>query len=210
MKIPLYKQDGTQDGEVAVNETIFGHKINKALIHRILLLQLSNKRHPIAHTKTKGEISGGGIKPYKQKGTGNARQGSSRNPHFRGGGVAFGPRNVRNFELAASKKERRGALFGVLSDKMKNGDVSALEGFTSEKPKAKAFNTMLTKLPLKKNFLFVLPEKDENFVKSSRNIPRAKTILVNYINLADLLKFKNIIFVKDATKKMEEIFLKTY
>ena len=208
MNIPLYLQDGTKKGEISVSKEIFEHKVNQALIHRILLLQLANKRHPIAHTLTKGEVRGGGIKPFRQKGTGNARQGSRRNPHYKGGGVAFGPRNVRNFELSASKKERRGALFGVLADKAQNGHIAALEDFVTEKPKTKTFNEMLNKLPFPKNVLFVTPGKDETFVKSSRNIPRIKSVSVNYINVADLLKYTDIVFVRDAAAQMEKIFLR--
>ena len=137
MNIPLYTQDGAKAGEVAVPEQIFGQKANNALVHKMLLLQLSNKRHPIAHTMTKGEVRGGGKKPYAQKHTGQARQGSITNPHFRGGGVAFGPRNVRNFELRAPKNERRKALFCALSGKFADGRVSALEAYASEKPKTK-------------------------------------------------------------------------
>lgn len=208
MKIPLYSQDGTKTGEVAVSQEIFGHKANKGLIHRILLLQLGNKRRPIAHTLTKGEVRGGGKKPYKQKHTGRARQGSTTNPHHRGGGVAFGPRNTRNFAVRASKNERRGALFGVLSDKFADGRVSALESFESEKPKTKAFAAMLAKLPFEKRILFVLPSKNEIFYKSSRNMPRVKSILVNYLNIDDLLKFQDVVFLKEALPKLEKLFVK--
>lgn len=206
MNIPLYKQDGTQNGEVEVSEKIFGVKANKALIHKVLLLQLANRRHPIAHTLTKGEVSGGGKKPYAQKHTGRARQGSITNPHFRGGGVAFGPTNKRNFELRAPQKERQRALFGVLSEKVGGKHVSALDGYSADNSKTKEFALMLKKMPFKKNVLFVLPAKDEKVVRSSRNIPKTKTILVNYLNVADLLNFHDIVFFKDALPKLEEIF----
>lgn len=206
MKIPLYTQDGTRKGELDASDKIFGHKPNQSLVHKILTMQLSNRRHPIAHTLTKGEIRGGGKKPYKQKHTGRARQGSTRNPHFKGGGVAFGPRNTRNFKLRATKNERRGALFSVLSDKVAAGRIAALEDYTAEKPKTKLFAEMLKKLPFEKKILFVLPAKDEFFSKSSRNIPRVKYILVNYLNVADILSYNDIVFLKDALPKLEEIF----
>lgn len=209
MNIPLYTQEGKKAGELPVSEKIFGQKANDALVHKMLILQLSNKRHPIAHTMTKGEVRGGGKKPYAQKHTGQARQGSITNPHFRGGGIAFGPRNTRNFQLRASKGERRNALFTALSSKMKDGQLSALEGFASEKSKTKDFATMLSKLPFEKKVLFVLPKKDEKFVRASRNITRVKSVLVNYINIADLLKYKDIVFLKDSVSKMEEIFLRS-
>lgn len=206
MNIPLFSQDGSRKGEVAVPETIFDQKASKALIHKILLLQLANRRHPIAHTRTKGEVRGGGKKPYAQKHTGRARQGSTRNPHFKGGGVTFGPRNVRNFRLRAPKNERRKALFGVLSDKLKEGRVSALEGYSTEAPKTKTFASMLKKLPFEKKILFVLPQKNETVTRVSRNIPRVKTIIVNYLNIADLLNFGDVVFFKDALPKLEEVF----
>ena len=209
MNIPLYTQEGKKSGELPVSEKIFGQKANDALVHKMLILQLSNKRHPIAHTMTKGEVRGGGKKPYAQKHTGQARQGSITNPHFRGGGVAFGPRNTRNFQLRASKGERRNALFAALSSKMKYGQLSALEGFVSEKSKTKDFANMLGKLPFEKKVLFVLPKKDELFVRASRNITRVKSILVNYINIADILKYKDVVFLKDSVSKLEGIFLRS-
>lgn len=207
MKIPLYSQDGSQTGEVAVNETIFGHKPNKSLVHKILLLQLANRRHPIAHTLTKGEVRGGGKKPYAQKHTGRARQGSRTNPHYKGGGVAFGPRNTRNFELRATKKERRNALFSALSAKLTEGHISALEAYTTDTPKTKLFTAMMKKLPFKKDVLFVLPEKDAKFNLSSRNVKKVKSVLVNYINIADILKHEDVVFFKASLPKLEQTFL---
>lgn len=208
MNIPLYTQDGSQKGEIAVSEKIFGQKPNKSLIHKILLLQLSNRRHPIAHTLTKGEVRGGGKKPWRQKGTGRARQGSITNPHFIGGGVAFGPRNTRNFKLRATKNERRSALFGTLSDKLNGKRIAALESYVQEKPKTKLFASMLEKLPFKKSILFVLPDKNDAFMRSSRNIPKIKSVRVNYLNIADILQYHDIVFLKDSLPKLEEIFAK--
>lgn len=206
MKIQVYTQDGGKDGEMDLPEEVFGHKPNKELIHRMLVLQLGNQRRPIAHTLTKGEVRGGGKKPIRQKHTGNARQGSTRNPHWRGGGVAFGPRSTRNFVVAASKKERRAALFGALSGKAKDGIVAGLKDYTSPEAKTKTFAQMLKKLPFEKKILFVLPGKNELFTKSSRNIPRVKSILVNYLNIADILSYNNIVFVENSIKKLQEVF----
>lgn len=207
MKIPLYSQDGTKTSDIAVPETVFGVKANKGLIHRIVVRQLANKRHPIAHTLTKGEVRGGGKKPYRQKGTGRARQGSITNPHFRGGGVAFGPRNTRNFKTRATKKERRLVLLGILSEKFRDGRVSALESYSVDAPKTKTFVTMLEKLPFKGKILFVLPAKDEKFVRSSRNIQRVKSILVNYVNPADLLTAADVVFLKESIPQLEKLFV---
>lgn len=206
MKIPLYSQDGRKKGEIAAPEKIFGVKANRALIHKILLRQLSNERHPIAHTLTKGEVRGGGKKPYAQKHTGRARQGSITNPHYRGGGVALGPRNTQNFELRAPKKERRAALFGALAEKLKDGHIAALESYTAEAPKTKTFAKMLKALPFEKTVLFVVPGKDEKITRSSRNIPHIKMLLVNYLNLNDILKYRDIVFFEEALPKLEEIF----
>lgn len=206
MKIPLYSQDGASKGEVAVSEKVFGVVPNKALIHKIMLLQLANRRHPIAHTLTKGEVRGGGKKPYAQKHTGRARQGSITNPHFRGGGVAFGPRNVRNFKLRAPQKERQKAILGVLSDKFNDKHISALDGYATEKPKTKEFATMLGKMPFKRKVLFILPAKDEAVTRSARNLPKVKTILVNYLNVVDLMNYQDIVFFKEALPKIEEIY----
>jgi large subunit ribosomal protein L4 len=172
------------------------------------VIEQGNKRHPIAHTLTKGEVRGGGKKPHKQKHTGWARQGSSRNPHFRGGGVAFGPRNTRNFKKRAPQTERRTALFACLSDKYKEGCIAALESFEANPPKTKTFATMMKKLPFEKKTLFIIPEKNDSIMRSSRNLPSVKTILVNYINIADILNYQNIVFFNAALPKLEEIFLK--
>lgn len=206
MKIPLYTQDGSKKGEVEVPEKYFGQKVAPSVIHKIMVIQQNNQRHPIAHTLTKGEVRGGGKKPYRQKHTGWARQGSIRNPHFKGGGVAFGPRNVRNFTKSAPKKERRKALFGALSAKTNEGRVAALDSYAANPPKTKTFAAMLEKLPFEKKVLFVLPEKNETVARSSRNIPRVKTLNVNSLNLLDILNYQNIVFLKDALAKMEEIF----
>ena len=207
MNIPVYTQDGSKNGEIEAPKSIFEQKVNKALIHKILVMQLANRRHPIAHTLTKGEVRGGGKKPYAQKHTGQARQGSITNPHFRGGGVAFGPRNTRNFKLSAPKHERRNALFGALSEKLSDGRIAALESYDAGEVKTKQFAAMLKKLPFAKSVLFVLPAKNEKVARSSRNIPRVKSIVVNYINLADILKYHDVVFFKEAIPKLEEIFV---
>ena len=206
LKIPIYTQEGDRKGDMAASETGFGQQMNNGLVHKMLNRELANKRNPIAHTLTKGEVRGGGKKPWKQKHTGRARQGSTRNPHWRGGGVAFGPRNTRNFSVRVNRKERRLALFCALSERFREGHIAALEDFTTQQPKTKFFAAMMKKMPFEKKVLFVLPGKNEIFNKSSRNIPRIKSVLVNYVNISDVLSYNNIVFVKDALKKFEEIF----
>ncbi|PJC36576.1 50S ribosomal protein L4 [Candidatus Peregrinibacteria bacterium CG_4_9_14_0_2_um_filter_53_11] len=206
MKIPLYKQDGSKAEDITVSDKVFGVEVNEGLMHRILMLQLSNGRIAISHTKTKGEVRGGGKKPYKQKHTGRARQGSTRNPHFVGGGVAFGPRSTRNYTVSASKKERRLALFSALSAKAAQNRIAALESFDADEMKTKVFAEMLKKLPFERKVLFILPQKSEGIMRTSRNIPHVKTLLVNYLNLDDLLKYDDVVFLKEALPKLEEVF----
>lgn len=206
MKADLYTQTGEKKGQVELAKEFFEVPYNADLIHQALVRQQANARNPIAHTLTKDEVRGGGRKPYRQKGTGSARQGSRRNPHFKGGGVVFGPRNTRNFEVAMPKKQRRKALFSALSAKAKNNEIFALENYDAKEVKTKQFAEMIKKLPVERSVLVVIPGKNEIVQKSSANIANVKTILVNYLNIADLQKFKKVMFLKEALKKMEEVF----
>lgn len=208
MNIDLFTQTGEKKGELPINSKIFGQKVNHDLIHQYLVYQMANSRTPIAHTKTKGEIRGGGRKPYAQKGTGNARQGSIRNPHMRGGGVAFGPRNTRNFKLRMPKMQRRKALFSLLSSKAKEKHILAVENYTDETISTKKFRDFLKKLPIQKNVLLILPTKNSYIEKSCRNLPMVKSILVNYLNPQDIFRYEKLLFLEDSLKKLEETFLK--
>ncbi len=205
MKIDLYAQTGEKKGQIELNKEFFEVPYNEDLIHQALIRQQANQRIAIADTKTKGEIRGGGRKPFRQKGTGNARQGSIRNPHYRGGGTVFGPTKERNYEVDMPKKQRRKALLSALSAKAKNEQIIALESYEGE-VKTKAFAELLKKLPVERNVLVVIPEKNEVIQKSTSNLANAKTILVNYLNIADLQKYRKVLFLKDALPKMEEIF----
>jgi large subunit ribosomal protein L4 len=208
LKVDLYNQLGEKKGEVKVNEQIFGAKFNQDLIHQALVRQMANNRlGMIAHTKTKGEIRGGGRKPFRQKGTGRARQGSIKNPHQYHGGVAFGPRNNRNYSQMMPKKQRRLALFSALSAKYNEGKILALDQFDGKEIKTRSFVTMLHKLPIDKDVLLVLPQKNNILQKSSRNLPFVKTILVNYLNIADLQKYDHLLFLEEALKKIEQVYL---
>lgn len=207
MKIDLYTQKGEKNGTVDLPKEIFEVKFNKDLVHQTLVRQLANGRVAIAHTKTKGEVSGRGARPYRQKGTGNARQGNLRNPHMKGGGVAMGPRNVRNFEKLMPKKQRRQALFSALSLKAKNDEIFALEGYEASAPKTREFIALLGKLPVQKDVLVVIPEKNVMVQRSTRNIPFVKTILAGYINIQDLQKYNKVLLFKDSIAKLKETFL---
>ncbi len=208
MKVDLYTQTGEVKGQVDLPKEIFEVALNTDLIHQALVRQHANARYNIAHTKTKGDVSGGGKKPYRQKGTGRARQGSIRSPLWKGGGVTFGPRNNRNFEKMMPKKQRRLAMFSALSEKARNNEVFCLEAFESEKPSAKSFNEMMKKLPIQKDALFVISDKDKTVILSARNIKNAKTILAGYINIEDLRKYEKVVFIKDSVEQMKSTFLK--
>ena len=207
LKVDLYNQKGEKKGQVQVSEAVFGQKFNKDLVHQALVRQMANARlGMIAHTLTKGEVSGTGKKPFRQKGTGHARQGSTRNPHYPGGGIAFGPRNDRNYTQEMPRKQRRAALFSALSAKYNDGKVLALEGYEAKEVKTKNVVALLQKLPIEKDVLVVLPAKDVTLAKSARNLPFVKTILVNYLNIADLQKYDNLLFLEEALKKVESVF----
>jgi large subunit ribosomal protein L4 len=207
MKIDLYQQSGEKKGEVEANDAMFAAPVNEELMRLSLVRQLGNSRIATAHTKTKGEVSGGGKKPWRQKGTGRARFGSTRNPIWRGGGVAFGPRNDRNYSKMMPKKARRAALFSGLSQKATEKAIFALDKFEAKEPKTKEFATLVKKLPVDRSLLVVLSEKDANLEKSANNLPNVKTILVDYLNLHDLFKYEKVMFLEPALKKAEELFL---
>ncbi len=206
-KITLYNQQGEKKGDVEVSDTIFGAKFNKDLVHQALVRQHANARvSEITWTKTKAEVRGGGKKPFPQKGTGRARQGSTRNPHWKGGGVAFGPKNNRNYTQMMPRKQRRMAIFSALSEKLKDGKIIALDKYEAKEVKTKNFMAMLHKLPIEKDVLILIPEKDTTVQKSSSNLPFVKTMLVNYLNIADLQRYDQVLFFEKALKKMEELF----
>lgn len=208
LQIDLYNQIGEKKGQVEVSEDIFGVKFNQDLVHQALVRQQANARlGVIAHTKTKGEVSGGGKKPFKQKGTGHARQGSTRNPHYPHGGIAHGPRNTRNYSQMMPKKQRRLALFSALSVKFGEGKILALDAYDGKEIKTKQFVGMLHKLPIENDVLIVLDKKNEIIQKSSKNLPFVKTLLVNYLNIADLQKYDNILFMEPALGEIGKIFL---
>lgn len=208
MKVDLYTQKGEKNGQLELPQELFEVEFNGDLVHQALIRQLANKRAPIAHTKTRGEISGGGRKPFRQKGTGNARQGSTRSPHMRGGGVVFGPRNDRNFSKMMPKKQRRKALACALSEKARDGQVLALESYETSAPKTKEMAALIAKLPIERNVLIVLPEKNLTVQKSAANLANAKTIIASYLNIHDLQKYRTLLLFKDSVDKLKETFVK--
>ncbi|MCE9585859.1 50S ribosomal protein L4 [Candidatus Uhrbacteria bacterium] len=204
--ISLYSQDGKAVGELALNEALFGIKPNKALVHEVMVAQRNNARRSIASTKTKGEVSGGGKKPWKQKGTGRARQGSIRSPQWVGGGIAFGPLSERNFSQKVNKKAKRTALLMALSDKVLDKKMIAIESIKTESPKTKVMAEMIKKLPLDRNTLLVAPASNPSLLRMVRNIPNVKLVTVNSVNLNDVLTYRSVAFLKDAVAAFEKIY----
>lgn len=207
MKIDLYTQSGAKNGTLDLPSEIFEVPFNKDLIHQALVRQLANARVSTAQVKTRGMVRGGGRKPFKQKGTGNARQGTIRAPHMRGGGAVFGPSVRVNHSKDMPKKQRRRALFSALSEKVRSSGVIALEGYDVKEPKTRDFAALIAKLPIDRNVLVVIPGKDAMVQKSSSNLSNAKTITANYLNIHDLQKYKHVLLFKDAVKAIQEVFL---
>jgi large subunit ribosomal protein L4 len=207
MKVDLYSQSGEKNGQIELPKEIFEIPFNRDLVHQALIRQLANKRISPAQTKTRGAVRGGGKKPFKQKGTGNARQGTTRAPQMRGGGIVFGPTNERNYSKDMPKKQRRKALFCALSEKARENQIIAIEGYESKEPKTKQFAEMLKKLPIERDVLIVIPEKSELIQKSSNNISNSKTILASYVNIKDLQEYEKVLLFKDSINKLKEVFL---
>ena len=208
MKIKVYNQNGEETGEVELPKAIFEVPLNSDLVHQVVVAQQANRRQGSAHTKGRGDVSGGGKKPWRQKHTGKARHGSIRSPLWRGGGVTFGPTKDRVYAKNLNIKMRRKALFMVLSEKAKNNFVLLVEDLKIEGPKTKAIKTMLSKLPCKEETsLLALPAMDKNVILSARNIPKIDTIQAKDLNTLDALKSKYIVMPKESIEVIKETFL---
>lgn len=205
--ISIYNQEGKVVGDLAVNDAIFSVKANKALVHEAVLAQQANARRSIANTKNRGEVRGGGKKPWKQKGTGRARQGSIRSPQWVGGGIVFGPRAERNFALKINRKAKQKALFMALSDKLANKQLVVIEGIRSETPKTKIVADMMKKLPVGRTTLLVAPKADAQLMRMVRNIPSVTLVTSNSVNLVDVLGHKTVAFLKDAVASFEQLYV---
>ena len=204
-KTNLYDMTGKVIGEIELNDTVFGIEPNVAVMHAAVVNYLANQRQGTQSTKTRSEVSGGGRKPWRQKGTGHARQGSTRSPQWTHGGIALGPK-PRSYRFALPKKVRRLALKSAFSSKVIAGEMLVLENLTVEEIKTKTIVNMLNALGADRKVLLVLPEKDEKVVLSARNIPGVKTALVNTLNVYDILNCDKFIVVKDAVAQLEEVY----
>ena len=205
-KIDVYNIEGKKVSDVELKEEIFGIEPNEDIVHSVLVNYLANQRQGTGSTKTRAEVSGGGKKPWRQKGTGRARQGSIRAPHWVGGGIALGPK-PRSYKYRVNKKERRLAIRSILSSKVLEKELVVLDKVDFKEIKTKNMVNTLTNLKLEGKTLIVLPEKNENVQKSARNIEGLKTSLVNTINVYDLLKYKNLVLTLDTVKKIEEVYI---
>ena len=204
-KIDVYNVEGKKVSDIELKEEIFGIKPNEAIVHSVLVNFLANQRQGTQSTKTRSEVSGGGRKPWKQKGTGRARQGSIRAPHWVKGGVALGPK-PRSYKYRVNKKERRLAIKSLLSSKVLENELVVVDDFKMKEIKTKNMVNALANLKVEGKTLVLLPEKNENVQKSARNIEGVKTTLVNTINVYDLLKYKNLVITVDTVKKLEEVY----
>ena len=205
MKAPIYSQNGEQIGEVELPAHLFESKVNEFLIHSALVRQHANARKPSAHTLRRGEVKRSTAKIMRQKGSGRARKGDRGSPILRGGGVAWGPRNSKNYKKARPKKQRRLALAALLTAKAKDSKILALESFELKEPRTKEFEKLLKLLPESRSLL-VVHDRNETLAKSARNLEKVKPLLVNLLNPHDLTKFDQILFEKSALEEAGKIF----
>ena len=204
-KIDVYNIEGKKVNDVELKEDIFGIIPNEELVHSVIVNYLANQRQGTQSTKTRAEVRGGGKKPWRQKGTGRARQGSIRAPHWVGGGIALGPK-PRSYSYKLNKKERRLAIKSCLSSKVIENELTVVDKFEFNAIKTKEVAKMLNNLKLKGKTLILLPEKNEIIQKSARNIKGVKTLSVNTINAYDLVNYKNLVVTLDTVKRLEEVY----
>ena len=204
-KMDVYDVEGKKVSTVDLKEEIFGIEPNEAVVHSVLVNFLANQRQGTQNTKTRAEVRGGGRKPWRQKGTGRARQGSIRAPQWIKGGIALGPK-PRSYKYQVNKKEKRLAIKSCLSSKVLENELVVVDSLPFKEIKTKEMAKTLTNLKVEGKTLILLPEKNETVQKSARNIEGVKTTLVNTINVYDLLKYKNLVVTLDTVKKLEEVY----
>lgn len=202
----IYNYEGQSVGQMELPDRLFAITPNPGLVHEAVMAQRANARHAIASTKTRGMVHGGGKKPWKQKGTGRARQGSIRSPQWKGGGVVFGPSSERNFSLKMNRKAKRKALSMVLTDKLLREKLFVLEAVNKTSIKTKAFASTMQKLPVDRTTLIVLGGSDPLTVRMARNLSSVKVVTVNSLNILDLLTYRSVVFMKDAISALEQIY----
>ena len=204
-KVDVYNVEGKKVSDIELADSVFGIEPNENIVHSVLKNYLANQRQGTQSTKTRAEVSGGGKKPWRQKGTGRARQGSTRAPQWIKGGVALGPK-PRSYRYTVNKKEKRLAVKSVLSSKVLEKELTVVDKLELKEIKTKSMVKALAALKVEGKTLIVLPENDKNVVMSARNIEGVKTISANNINVFDLLKYSNLILPVDTVKKLEEVY----
>ena len=204
-KVDVYDLKGKKVSDVELAENVFGIEPNENIVHEVLVNYLANQRQGTQSTKTRAEVSGGGKKPWRQKGTGRARQGSIRAPQWIKGGIALGPK-PRSYKYTVNKKERRLAIKSLLSSKVLENELTVVDKMELKEIKTKSMVSALSALKLEGKTLIILTENNENVVKSARNIEGVKTISLNNINVFDLLNCKNLVLPLDTVKKIEEVY----
>ena len=204
-KLNVLNVSGQKVGEIELSDSIFGVEVNGHVLYEVVKNQLANKRQATQSAKTRAEVRGGGRKPWKQKGTGRARQGSTRSVQWVGGGVAFAPK-PRSYKYTLPKKVRRLAMKSALSSKVQNSEVIVLDALNMDAPKTKEFAQILNNINAAKKALVVIADKNDNVIKSARNIEGVQTALVNTMNVYDILKYDSFIITTDAVKKVEEVY----
>lgn len=202
--VGLFNKEGNKIEDIQLNETIFAAEVNADAMHQVVVALLANKRQGTQSAKTRAEVRGGGIKPWRQKGTGRARQGSIRAPQWIKGGVVFAP-NPRDYRMSIPKSMRRVAMLSALTSKVQNDEMVVLDSLTLEAPKTKEVVKMLNAFNAKKT-LIITAEANETVYKSARNIEGVAVLPVNNINVYDLLKYPKVIMTKDAVSKIEEVY----
>ena len=204
MNVSVYNIEGKEVGTIELCDAVFGVEVNEHLVHMAVVAQLANNRQGTQKAKTRSEVSGGGRKPWRQKGTGHARQGSTRAPQWTGGGIVFAP-TPRDYTIRLNKKERRLALKSALTSRVQENKLIVVDELKFDEIKTKNFQNVLNNLKVNKA-LVVLNENDQNVVLSARNIPEVKTALTNTINVFDILKYNTLIVTKDAVATIEEVY----
>ena len=202
--VSVYNMEGKEVGTIELNDAIFGVEVNEHLVHMAVVQHLANMRQGTQKAKTRAEVSGGGRKPWRQKGTGHARQGSTRAPQWKGGGVVFAP-VPRDYSFKINKKEKRAALKSVLTSKVQDGNLIVLDELKLDGIKTKNFVAVMNNLKVQKGVV-VIAENDTNVVLSARNLPNVNTAAANAINVYDILNAKTVVLTKDAVTKIEEVY----
>ncbi len=203
--VSVLNMEGKEVGTIELNDAVFGVKINEHLVHMAVVQQLANNRQGTQKAKTRSEVSGGGRKPWRQKGTGHARQGSTRAPQWKGGGVVFAP-VPRDYSFKLNKKEKRAALKSALTSRVLDGKLIVLDELKLDEIKTKKFKAVMDNLKVSKA-LVVLADNDKNVFMSARNLPAIKTTLTSTINVYDILKGDTLVLTKDAVAKIEEVYV---